>query len=430
MTEEATRKQQGLSVTLERQFLIPKIALAVLAVATNAFLIHALRKLDKLKTISFKFVLSLCISDISLGVVLLIFEPIIYYSMSDLDTILKYSKISGFFIFSFVSLSAILTICIAVDRFIHMKYLLKYRLIMTKFRAMMMIIISTIVSFLFSGKVFFMQGSNSNPAVRLAISVIIGMILFLMTMIYLKAYLAVAAHTAHTQLLNARSGMQPSVTPKNAIAMQPSVTPRSGMQPSFTPTNGMQPSVTPKNATGMQPSVTPRSGMQPSVTPKNAIQPFFTPTNGIQPSFTPKNGMQPSVTPKNATGMQPSVTPKNAIQPSVTPMNGIQPSFTPKNGIQPYVTKIRNPSQEFSRMALFIMCSLAICYTPGMISNFMMYQAFPKVDPNELVLRAFSKCLTYVYSVMNALIVLLCSRSLRNYSKHFFGFSKVDSIGV
>ena len=108
--------------------------LNVIAIITNSYLIGALCKLGKIKLISFRLVIYLSLSDV--------FSGIFGISSNSLVQSTSHTKKSYQAIFFigllntyFMNLSVILVLVIAIDRFIHMKFLLDYQRIMTRKKA-------------------------------------------------------------------------------------------------------------------------------------------------------------------------------------------------------------------------------------------------------------------------------------------------------
>lgn len=115
-------------------FAVPFIILGSLDILSNSLLIHILRKLKKLQTISYKLILIQSIADVCAGIVLIASEIALQFSMSD--------ELYGTLVLSFritcdavCQFSGTMVLVVAIDRYIHMKYLTKYNTMMTDFRA-------------------------------------------------------------------------------------------------------------------------------------------------------------------------------------------------------------------------------------------------------------------------------------------------------
>ena len=110
----------------------------------NAFIIYALRKLDKLGNISFWFIFFLSISDCLVGLSGLACDVFLLCCTlgQDCSSSEYVLEVRSFFL----AFSARLTTVIAIDRSIRMRYLNKYKNIMTKTKANTILIVNTMLS--------------------------------------------------------------------------------------------------------------------------------------------------------------------------------------------------------------------------------------------------------------------------------------------
>ena len=131
---------KGLSTMHLVPYLTMNGLIALSNIITNAFLLHALYKCKKSYNLSFLFVKFLSISDVTVGVSQMIYLVcrcfIAYYSTATI-TVMHSTIQTMFYITSPFSGGMILII--AADRYIHMKYLTKYNVIMTRNRAWILI---------------------------------------------------------------------------------------------------------------------------------------------------------------------------------------------------------------------------------------------------------------------------------------------------
>ena len=131
-------------------YLVP-IALCLIVdisnIFANSFLIHALIKLKKIKTISYSFILCLCSNDVLVGIVGVASHAVeLVYRSNDEGHLETYFVNLDMLLHLFATISAYLILVIALDRFIRMRYMVKYGALMTKKRATALVIISTIPS--------------------------------------------------------------------------------------------------------------------------------------------------------------------------------------------------------------------------------------------------------------------------------------------
>ena len=102
----------------------------------NAFLLFAIWKLKKLNTISFRFVFCLSTSDTLFGIFGVIREAIKAATKTPSTNILFVFSSADLF---FLNFSSIMILIIAIDRFIHMKYLNRYPRLMTNYKAISLV---------------------------------------------------------------------------------------------------------------------------------------------------------------------------------------------------------------------------------------------------------------------------------------------------
>ncbi len=123
---------------IRKYFTIPHVIIAVLNIASNSFLIHALRKRNMLRNISFKLVTVLSVSDTLVGVFLLATE-IAFRMLSTRREFFILRILTILLLYSACQFSQITIFSIGVDRLIHMKYPLQYHSIVTEKRAKILI---------------------------------------------------------------------------------------------------------------------------------------------------------------------------------------------------------------------------------------------------------------------------------------------------
>ncbi len=119
-------------------YLIINTLVSISNVTVNSVLIHALIKLKKLNSLSFKFILYLSISDVLLGIQHSIFAAMTLV-ITDENRFKVFKLCEQFLVLANAMFSINMIVIITVDRFIHMKYLTKYRSLITGLWARMMI---------------------------------------------------------------------------------------------------------------------------------------------------------------------------------------------------------------------------------------------------------------------------------------------------
>ena len=127
-----------------------KIPLDISAIFINGIIAYVLKKHKKKSTVSFWFIYCLSISDVFVGAVSLVYHLSVILLLLDFtQTALRLLRpISGAVSGFFMAFSGRLIVIISVDRCIHMKYHLKYRTLMTLFKARLIILLSIIYGIL------------------------------------------------------------------------------------------------------------------------------------------------------------------------------------------------------------------------------------------------------------------------------------------
>ena len=118
--------------------LIINTLVGVMNILINGFLIYALKKLKKLNTASYRFMMFLSISDLSLGIFQLVVQTLPY--IKDKQTSSIVILIMQFALYFIAPFSACMIMIIALDRYVHMKYLTYYNTVMTVSRARLVVL--------------------------------------------------------------------------------------------------------------------------------------------------------------------------------------------------------------------------------------------------------------------------------------------------
>eukprot|EP00794_Sanderia_malayensis_P017630 gene17630-19384_t len=121
-----------------RYYAIPFLILGLSNIICNSLLCNALYKLKKLETISYKLIMIRGIADIVVGVVQLASETtlLIMQSSELYAKIILYTRV---ICDAFCQFSGSMILIVALDRYIHMKHLIRYNTMMTNRRAAIMI---------------------------------------------------------------------------------------------------------------------------------------------------------------------------------------------------------------------------------------------------------------------------------------------------
>ena len=113
-------------------------------IVINGFLIHALRKLKLIRTVSYRLMMYLCMSDFSIGVLQLGLQMVPFASRATRDIL---NVIIQFILYQISPFSALMIALIALDRYLHMKYLMRYNTIMTQARCKKLVLLNITLNF-------------------------------------------------------------------------------------------------------------------------------------------------------------------------------------------------------------------------------------------------------------------------------------------
>ena len=187
-----------------------EIIVSVMNIVTNSILVHSLRKLQKFNTISYKFILYLSISDICNGISLTL-NAIAFYCVTTETQHAIIDIMRGGMMFSFSNFSGFMIICIAVDRYIHIRHFSKYNQIVTKQRATILIVFLMIMSLCFDAFVAICRHYGTHFMSQMVINSALVIGLAVTCQLYFGAYRSVKRRTT---AINQDSTIKTSVTPR------------------------------------------------------------------------------------------------------------------------------------------------------------------------------------------------------------------------
>ncbi len=185
-----------------KYFYVPFIILGLSNIVFNGLLCHVLRKLKKLQTISYKFILIQSIADVLAGAALVLSELVLLLINSDAlyGKILVFARITCDAVCQF---SGTMILIVAIDRYIHMKYLTKYNTIMTSRKAAIMVLnnLASCISMAVINVcgVYFKYYSKSHLFMN-------GFAVFVYTTTFLVYYKAYRSVTRRVQEMNIQEG--------------------------------------------------------------------------------------------------------------------------------------------------------------------------------------------------------------------------------
>ena len=113
--------------------------IALLNIFGNGFLIYALKKTCQTTSLSMQLIVLMSSSDCINGVVALVFTNMLLWKANDSNCTLK--AITQFIHILFISISFNTVLLIAIDRYMHIKYLQRYPVIVTKRRGRIILLL-------------------------------------------------------------------------------------------------------------------------------------------------------------------------------------------------------------------------------------------------------------------------------------------------
>ena len=188
----------GLEITALELFKAPILLLDLLCLLLNSILIHVLRKLKKLETISFKFVLVLSISDICIAVTSIcafLFQKLFPRHFEFAAVISMYTLVYLFCFFSFGMISVI-----SIDRYIHMRHLTEYSTFMTNRRGIIMVATTAFLSACFDVLIICGRVFGFALEVQLVINLTVACWIVIVFILYIMAFKAIKSRTDQMKL--------------------------------------------------------------------------------------------------------------------------------------------------------------------------------------------------------------------------------------
>ena len=188
----------GSSNEIRQKFVPSFLILGFLNLFINSFLVHALRRLNKLQSLSFKLILCLTISDIASGVEMLFEELSTIIFIRDESSISRvvFQATTIFF----TNFSQLMTIAVAVDRYVHMKYLCRYAEIITSHRIIIFLIFTFSLSLAFASLFAFGNSNRFMFVPRVILFANATIIFVFVSVTYLHAYRAIIRRIGNRNL--------------------------------------------------------------------------------------------------------------------------------------------------------------------------------------------------------------------------------------
>lgn len=183
------------------EFAAANVIVGLLGLLANSILIHALRKCNKLTSNSYKFILILSESDLISSIIIIIGEPAaaIIHHQATHNLILQISTVGRYLCGEF---SMIITLVIAVDRYLHLKYSRRYHFIMTSGRAKKCVAVAALTAAIIVALLGLSYQLNWYTEMLTMISVVSFLLLLAICIVYHRAYKSVDIQVKDMQSQN------------------------------------------------------------------------------------------------------------------------------------------------------------------------------------------------------------------------------------
>lgn len=159
-------------------------------IAASLLLSYAILKLGLLKSISHRLIFALTISDCSIGIIL---QPslvaILMVKHADLQK--TAAMIGQFSAFLFAHFSSVMIMIIALDRYLHMRYLQQYSVYMTKKRCHVMILCNFMANFILAVIAVFSSFEGFFIYLNIAFTAVDALLLLAVVCLYSCTYLSI-----------------------------------------------------------------------------------------------------------------------------------------------------------------------------------------------------------------------------------------------
>lgn len=179
---------------IQRIFFAPNLIIGTLMVVTNSILINGIRKLHKLQSVSWRLILALSVSNTAHGITVVISSISLQLLRDERSyNIATIAFIPLLFIFGINSYYMI--VIITIDRYIHIKFPLRYNIIMTERKSKVLIWGSLIASSITTSVSVTGFYFKMELATLSAMSIIATLFLIIIVLLYYHAYKTITKRT-------------------------------------------------------------------------------------------------------------------------------------------------------------------------------------------------------------------------------------------
>ena len=174
-------------------------------IITNSLLIYIMQRIRKIGQATQLLVFHLCISDICVGLnqILCVALRVLMHNIEKTAT--HWLALTSFFLsYLFEPLSAALLVCIAMDRYIHLRYLTTYGTIMTKRRAKILISICIAVNVCLTAAAVLSMVNGVYDILNLILAAVYISMLTAVATFYVRAYRSVSRRVRDSSVRSMR----------------------------------------------------------------------------------------------------------------------------------------------------------------------------------------------------------------------------------
>ena len=389
------------------------LILDVSAILLNGLIAYVLRKHKKTSIVTFWFIYCLSISDVMVGVSGLFFHSVLLKILLGSSSAFWVSlrKASAISIDYFLMTSGHLIFFTAIDRCIHMKYLNKYSMIMTKSKACWIIVFSVVFCILLviprlvASEEFIAQfyvGINAFHATAI----------LLIYAIYIKIYISIKKHIAalptvkdrylHVQHQPDKKNAGQNATLKEQHCNRCLETKGNVGISSAAEHDRSKSCVLAKNVKALEP-------LEDAFVLSTKLVIKSEKTNDTKPTPASSKFLKNEIT--HAAGQENL----DCVKSAATQEAAKKLMFDGKCIKKSLARKV-TPEQDFRKATLLIFLALFVCYFPNFSHNFYF---FATRDENDLF-SFISRISVLLNSSLNAVILIFCSKEIQRNVKAIF----------
>ncbi len=184
-------------------FKVPFFIATISNLMVNLYLIILLKRNKLLRVISYIFVFALGISELLQSIEQLALLVVFEVSPDERDRIKQIEDCSTYLSMGAWQFSLLMIALIAIDRYIHMRFLTKYQDIMTVKRAIIFIALNFLLSLLSVFLLYILSDSSSTSqalVIQICYNCLIGLFLLSLCIVYWKSYRSIKRRTNEMSL--------------------------------------------------------------------------------------------------------------------------------------------------------------------------------------------------------------------------------------